>query len=602
MVNTALVVDKIIGSAYDVVAEVHKNLPEIRYLAYSFDALRQSVIDGTDGDISELSARFDTLSASFTTLRQSVIDDVAGDRVKLTASRTVWVTGSAGNDVVAPATGGAEFVNGFATIQAAVDWAYQKIDGGGRNGDVSIQIYPAGGPYTSFIVAGALPGGGGLHINGSGGSAIIGGASTDAITVSNGATVTLSNLALGTTGSGNGLRATTGSLVTIDAGMTFGSCASSHLDASNGATIISAANYTVSGGAVSHFHATNSGTIGVSHQVTLVGTPTFAAYFAGASLGMVQLIGATFVGGATGPKFVVHYGGIIRTVVNATESDPSRLPGSIPGIAARGGYYDDISDSRERLAANRTVWVTGSVGNDDLGAVRGAPVFNEGFATIQGAINWIQRNIDSGQQKSTLIQLHVAGGPFNAPISIAGGLPGGGLIWINGSGGQAVIGTTNANCITVASGSEVLVSNIAFSTAGSGDCLYVGTAGVIQIGDGVRFGSCAGSHMNSGTGGTIFTSVGYTITGGAVYHYLSRNGGVIGCSHSVTLQGTPAFTAAFAGTAFGMVELLGAVFTGSATGFRYRATVNGVIRTDTGNANLLPGSSAGAVATGGQYT
>ena len=43
-------------------------------------------------------------------------------------------------------------------------------------------------------------------------------------------------------------------------------------------------------------------------------------------------------------------------------------------------------------------------------------------------------------------------------------------------------------------------------------------------------------------------------------------------------------------------------YTGSATGVRYTATLNGVLNTaSAANATYFPGSSGGSVATGGQY-
>jgi hypothetical protein len=271
---------------------------------------------------------------------------LADGRTKLTATRTVWCTGNIGSDAIGASTGAATFGNGFATLQAAIDYIYRTFDGGGRLGDVLIQIYPAGGNYAGFIVSGPLPGGGVLRINGSGGTANIVGTSTNAMTASDNAAVVISNCKLTTVTSGAGIFASNGANVVMGVGMDFGTCVASQLDASAGATIASSAAYTITGGATSHMHARNVGLIAVSHAVTLTSTPAFSAYFAGVSFGFIELIGASFIGTATGPQFVAHYGGVIRTVASGVGA--TTLPGNTAGYASRGGVVDEQGGSPSR--------------------------------------------------------------------------------------------------------------------------------------------------------------------------------------------------------------------------------------------------------------
>ena len=271
---------------------------------------------------------------------------LADGRTKLTATRTVWCTGSIGSDAIGAATGAATFGNGFATLQAAVDYIYKTFDGGGRLGDVLIQMYPLGGNYAGFTVSGPLPGGGVLRVNGSGGTANIVGTSANAMTALDNANAVISNCKLATTTSGAGIFASSGATVVLGTGMDFGACVASQLDASAGATITSSAAYAVTGGATSHMHARNMGVIAVSHAVTLTGTPAFSAYFAGVSYGFIELIGASFIGTATGQQFVAHYGGVIRTVASGVGA--TTLPGSTPGYASRGGVVDEQGGSPSR--------------------------------------------------------------------------------------------------------------------------------------------------------------------------------------------------------------------------------------------------------------
>lgn len=70
---------------------------------------------------------------------------------------------------------------------------------------------------------------------------------------------------------------------------------------------------------------------------------------------------------------------------------------------------------------------------------------------------------------------------------------------------------------------------------------------------------------------------------------------------TITITGTPAFSA-YAGAYFGGILLAnGCTFSGSATGSRYSVSSNAVIFTNGAGANYFPGDSAGSVATGGQY-
>lgn len=69
----------------------------------------------------------------------------------------------------------------------------------------------------------------------------------------------------------------------------------------------------------------------------------------------------------------------------------------------------------------------------------------------------------------------------------------------------------------------------------------------------------------------------------------------------MTETGTPAFVNFAASLTGGEVESFGTTWTGSATGSRYTATLNGIINTFGAGATYFPGDSAGSTATGGQY-
>ncbi len=112
-----------------------------------------------------------------------------------------------------------------------------------------------------------------------------------------------------------------------------------------------------------------------------------------------------------------------------------------------------------------------------------------------------------------------------------------------------------------------------------------------------------GIHL-SAAGGIIMPFSDYKITGGAGYHMLSQSpGSRIDIDRKrITMSGTPKFSAAFAVVQnLAMISANGNTFEGTpATGTRYIVRNNGILSTS-GDANYLPGDSAGSVATGGLY-
>jgi hypothetical protein len=86
--------------------------------------------------------------------------------------------------------------------------------------------------------------------------------------------------------------------------------------------------------------------------------------------------------------------------------------------------------------------------------------------------------------------------------------------------------------------------------------------------------------------------------------YAASGGNVtVAGTATITLSGTPAWASAgcAAGDCGTIFFIGGSAFSGSATGKRYNAVSNGVVDTQGGGASFIPGNSAGATATGGQY-
>lgn len=137
---------------------------------------------------------------------------------------------------------------------------------------------------------------------------------------------------------------------------------------------------------------------------------------------------------------------------------------------------------------------------------------------------------------------------------------------------------------------------------------------------GITFGQCTVAHIRTGWGGIVHITNSYTIAAGASSHYFSQGSSMILTSiaqgdipfpppstpFTITVTGNPTFTQAFATVTDGgqlNVSSTIASFSGTASGLRYLANLNGVIDTLGGGGTFFPGSSAsGTTNTGGQYT
>jgi hypothetical protein len=254
---------------------------------------------------------------------------------------------------------------------------------------------------------------------------------------------------------------------------------------------------------------------------------------------------------------------------------------------------------RELLTADRTYYVRtdGSDSNTGLANTSGGA-----FLTIQKAMDVIASTLDLGGKTVTV---QVGNGTYT------GGMVGKACV------GQAVASsliflgdeTTPANVVVTAAGPFVASSTgILFSVRGfklgttDGVCLSATFGGVIEFQNIDCADVAGGWHFDLAGGGKIINTGNYTISGGALFHMLvdSASYVLIG-TYTVTLTGTPAFTA-FSYTSGGANStFLSTTFSGAATGSRYDANLNGVINTFGGGATYLPGDSAGSTATGGQY-
>lgn len=253
---------------------------------------------------------------------------------------------------------------------------------------------------------------------------------------------------------------------------------------------------------------------------------------------------------------------------------------------------------REKLTANRQYWVWPAGGNDNNNGLSGGTA----FATLQYAIDVIWKTLDTNGYTVT-IQLFAAS---NTTYGVASGpVPGGGSVTINGNSGNPasiVLTRTGGNLITAQYGAFITVTGIEMRTSGSGNCLTARFGGQIFV-NSVHFGACAAAHAETSSGGNILFGSAYTISGGAVSHlHASYDSSIIISGTTITLTGTPAFSAYFAGIGGeGFIQAIGTTYIGSATGVKAFVHYNGSLRTDTNNRNALPGDLPMVIMKGGVY-
>jgi hypothetical protein len=260
---------------------------------------------------------------------------------------------------------------------------------------------------------------------------------------------------------------------------------------------------------------------------------------------------------------------------------------------------------RTVLTANTQYYINAGTGSDSNAGTSVSP-----WATLQHAVSYVQNNVDLAGFTVTFN----ASGAFTTGVQMFGKFVGqtneGSIVFSFSSG--ATVTATNSSAFLVHDGAQCTIQGTGtatvISTTGSGnggnavEAAY--SSSMVTIGAGLNFGSCYGSHLSNTQQAWINIQNNYTISGGAAHHLSGGPGSVIGLSGSattITLTGTPAFTTFASQAGPGQINIGGLTFSGSATGTRYSATLNGVINTNGGGASYLPGSISGSTATGGQY-
>jgi hypothetical protein len=276
------------------------------------------------------------------------------------------------------------------------------------------------------------------------------------------------------------------------------------------------------------------------------------------------------------------------------------------------GFFQKI------ILTNTTFFVNNASGSDTLFDGTSATVSGSHgpWATIGHAVAVISTFNLGGN--AVTIKLALTGVNYTPPPMSGWGAPSNGKLLIQGdSAAQSsyvIQGSPSSfqGVISCNSGNVVLTGLSVINSSG-----VALTAGVLGQGCSITMSNVTLGAISGGTlalvealqGSTITIATGNIFNGSASYALLAENGGSIVQTTNQTVAGGVAFTAFANATVNGTISVSqsGLSWSGSATGAKYSATLNGVINTGGGGAGFYPGSTAGSPApgvtgpTGGQY-
>lgn len=310
------------------------------------------------------------------------------------------------------------------------------------------------------------------------------------------------------------------------------------------------------------------------------------------------------IGGTAGTS-KINLSGSAIIAITALAEDIVRPPSSAVTVghlalfAATNGLLLSSSGfaPREVLTANRTYYVRTDGSNSYTGLVDSA---GGAFLTIQKALD-VCATIDFN---GFTVTVQVGDGTYTGAIivPVTVGQAGVGNFILQGNSGtpaNVLISVTSADAINCPNGSRITIKDFEIRTTTSGFAINCG--GTLAWNN-IRFGACAWSQILAQGGGFAYNTGNYAITGGAQRHWHASHGGNVQVSNAtVTISGTPAFSDEFALATQGIIRAFTNTYSGSATGKRYEADMNGSIQTFGAGATALPGNVAGTVARGGQY-
>lgn len=225
------------------------------------------------------------------------------------------------------------------------------------------------------------------------------------------------------------------------------------------------------------------------------------------------------------------------------------------------------------------------------------------FLTLQKAISVAIDEAFTGSGGGSDININVGAGTFAG--AWAGSGVGNGYINIIGAGAASTtIAATGSHGLSVyGAGPQWSIGSVRIETAVSGFGVQAVAGASVDIVD-LEFGDCAEGYVHCYRGGTAYVA-NVDLAGDTVDGFVFDSGGTIELGGTVDAVAALAVSGAFAACRRGLGHLhaAGATFANpsNVTGQRYNVAGNGVIWTNGGGASFIPGNSAGATTTGGQY-
>jgi hypothetical protein len=265
---------------------------------------------------------------------------------------------------------------------------------------------------------------------------------------------------------------------------------------------------------------------------------------------------------------------------------------------------------RELLAADRTYYVRtdGSDSNTGLANTAGGA-----WLTPQHAIDKIAETLDMGAYQVTV---QFGDGTYDGLLVTSLPLGSKPVIFKGNTGDRTAVvfddTATGYTCVDMQVSGVIKFQYITFDPSATvGEGIAVNVYGVEVYAENCKFDSSAASGDNCvamwASSGQVWLSDCEVEGDWWAVGQLSQGlgGNNLSPLGLLTVIGTPAWGGAFVEVSGAnmFVALIGfnVTFVGSATGVRYSVSGNGVINTNGGGANALPGDVAGSTATGGQY-
>lgn len=315
--------------------------------------------------------------------------------------------------------------------------------------------------------------------------------------------------------------------------------------------------------------------------------------------------------------------GYLQCVVDGPVSAgivPSRweiVTGNSSGIPVVAATFDSSQNLRvvgnfyaanllESLTANRTYYVRtdGSDSNDGFSNTSGGA-----FLTLQKAMDVIAETLDLGPYNVTV---QIGDGTYGTRLTLKSYRASTGIVTFQGNATTPtnVLISTTTHCIATNSDATTrgffTIKNMDLTTSGGCGLITYGRGCIVLINN-VGFRSCSDIQCSASDGAVIGTTGNLRVSGGAtVGFWAARQSHIKMFLRTITYSGTVAYSARnFTASEGGLLDVYGMTFTngGIVTGTRFLAAGGGLIFTNAGGANYVPGNVPGVAdtANGGFY-